>query len=82
MKKGWSVKRSSECDHILGISEIRVTDRHTGETLALVKEEVTASLAKWEEGSDIIPYGWTGTYYKFCPNCGAPLGELAMGLRF
>ena len=67
------------CDHILGICESRITDTVTGETLALVKQDVTASWAKYDGGN--VGVMWTGAKYSFCPICGEKLGSLACVLK-
>ena len=69
-----------QCDHIIGVCEGKITDDITGELLAVFKQDVTASWAKWEPSGN-VGVMWSGAKYNFCPNCGEKLGSLACVLK-
>lgn len=69
----------SACDHVLGISISRVLDDDGNQRIEW-KDEVKASRVDWR-GDGIVNTWWTGTKYKFCPNCGIEIGDLSPGLR-
>lgn len=66
----------TNCNHILGICEGRITDNKTGETLALIKQNILASDAEWTSKDSGIKIKWVGDKYNFCPLCGEDLGQM------
>lgn len=68
------------CDHILGVAINRVTEKESGEVLAVWKTTVLASQANWKSGSPIVSLWWSGDKYKFCPMCAEPLGHMITGM--
>ncbi len=57
----------AQCDHICGTSVSKVINKNTGAVLASCTSEVRES---------DFPLWWEGAYYKFCPECGADLGDV------
>ena len=60
------------CDHIVGISDTKIINKTTKETVALIRNDVLASEVNWKDDG-IVNKSWTGHYFKFCPMCGAEL---------
>lgn len=68
-----------ECDHLLGMSKTALIGPDGNQRFE-IWDDVNAKHTGWGEDG-IIQLFWTGPHYKYCPKCGAALGNMRVGLR-